>query len=97
MHRNLAVLQQPNPFPGNLNRLAGCRKAHHGSDNSVRANDVLFALHALLLTSLTLGQVAHYENGNQRVSTTCQRVVAVAFAVIIVYSGACSLPSSVAL
>jgi len=33
------------------------RASHNGADNAVRENDVFFALHALLLTCLTLAQV----------------------------------------
>ena len=64
-----------------------CRASHNGSDNAVRANDVFFALHALLLTCLTLGQIGIYDRGSQRVSTLCIWAVGSAMAFIIVYAG----------
>jgi len=63
------------------------RASHHGAENAVRENDVFFALHALLMTSLTLGQVGIYERGSQRVSTLCCWAVGGAMAVIVFYAG----------
>ena len=52
-----------------------CRREVYGSDSSVRANDVFFALHAALLTALTLGQCAVYDRGQQQVSLLCKQAV----------------------
>lgn len=53
----------------------------------MRANDVFFAVHALLLTSLTLGQIGIYDRGSQRISTLCKWAVGSTMAFIIVYAG----------
>lgn len=37
----------------------------------VAANDVAFSIHAVLLTAITLFQIAIYDRGNQKVSKTC--------------------------
>ena len=67
-----------------------CRASHNGADNAVRSNDVFFALHALLLTSLTLGQIGIYDRGSQRVSTLCMWAVGVSMAFVILYAGCSS-------
>ena len=48
-----------------------CRQTH-GTDSSVRTNDVIFALHAATMTALTLFQCAIYDRGQQRVSALCK-------------------------
>jgi len=63
------------------------RASHNGADNAVRENDVFFALHALLLTCLTLAQVGIYERGNQQISSLCAWAVGGAMAVIVFYAG----------
>lgn len=44
----------------------------------VAANDVAFSTHAVLLTAITLLQIAIYDRGHQKVSKTCSVIVAVA-------------------
>lgn len=51
---------------------------------------MLFALHALLLTSLTLAQIGFYERGGQRVSPLVCYAVGLAMLVVTVYAGASS-------
>ncbi len=53
----------------------------------MRANDVFFAVHALLLTCLTLGQIGIYDRGSQRVSALCKWAVGGAMLFITVYAG----------
>ncbi len=50
-------------------------RAHGGSGASVvDANDVLFALHALLLCSVTAAQCVMYDRGGQQLSTACKAI-----------------------
>jgi cystinosin len=49
----------------------------HGTDNDVAANDVLFAVHSLFVTSVAMYQCYVYHGGDQTVSTLCQGVSAV--------------------
>ena len=44
--------------------------ANEGNRNLVRANDVFFALHALLLTLVTIAQCFVYDRGTQKLSRT---------------------------
>lgn len=44
------------------------RAAHNGNSNQVQINDVLFALHAIVLTLVIVVQMAVLESGGQRVS-----------------------------
>ena len=47
-------------------------ESHDGDHNTVKANDVFFALHAVVLTSVQLVQIKIYERGNQRFSMPCK-------------------------
>ena len=76
LHQTSQLLPQP-----------ACRASHNGSDNAVRANDVFFAVHALLLTSLTLGQIGIYDRGTQKVSVLCRWAVGLSVAFIVIYAG----------
>ncbi|CAE6521149.1 unnamed protein product [Rhizoctonia solani] len=59
------------------------RQRHNGHDNSVQPNDVAFAVHALVLTLVTLFQTFHYSRGpGQRLSTFNR--AAIAFMVIFI-------------
>jgi len=44
--------------------------------SGVEVNDVFFALHALILTLFTLGQLYYYERGDQRVSLFAKLLIA---------------------
>jgi cystinosin len=46
----------------------------HGMDNDVAANDLLFALHSLLMTIVAMYQCTVYHRGDQTVSALCQNV-----------------------
>ncbi|CAJ2669707.1 unnamed protein product [Trifolium pratense] len=43
----------------------------------VAANDVAFSIHAVLLTAITLFQIAIYERGSQKLSKTCIGIVSI--------------------
>ena len=62
---------------------ADYKETHDGKANLVRLNDVVFALHAVLLTLITIGQIFIYERGDQRVSLTA-KILCVAMIVVIV-------------
>lgn len=47
------------------------RLRHHGQNNGVRVNDVIFALHALAATLVVGTQVLLYDRGSQALSRTC--------------------------
>ncbi|KAG4940534.1 hypothetical protein JHK87_044405 [Glycine soja] len=47
----------------------------------VAANDVAFSIHAVLLTAITLFQIAIYERGSQKVSKVSIGIVSVAWLV----------------
>ena len=47
---------------------AAYEKAHAGHHSAVRANDVFFALHALVLSAANVGQIWYYPRGGQRFS-----------------------------
>jgi len=49
--------------------------AHHTKVMPVQANDVFFALHAVLITVVTIVQCLIYERGGQRVSMICKGLV----------------------
>lgn len=51
-------------------------QAHSGHNSAVRINDVVFALHALVLSSLLLVQIALYPRGTQRFSRLCKGALA---------------------
>ena len=56
--------------------------AEYGSLPAVQANDVFFALHAVLLTLVNVVQIIIYDRGGQRVSYTCIAIlVALALAI----------------
>ena len=48
-------------------------KRHHDHAPEVRFADVLFCLHALLLSSVTVGQIAYYDGAKQAESTGALR------------------------
>nr|GMC95269.1 cystinosin homolog isoform X2 [Ipomoea batatas] len=50
----------------------------------VAANDVAFSVHAVLLTAITLFQIAIYDRGTQKVSKSCTAIVSVAWLAIAV-------------
>eukprot|EP00041_Stephanoeca_diplocostata_P015750 m.301559 g.301559 ORF g.301559 m.301559 type:complete len:418 (+) comp20142_c0_seq1:332-1585(+) len=52
-------------------------KDKHGdsSTNPVQLNDVVFTMHAVLLTSITIAQCFIYDRGTQRISTLCKTLV----------------------
>ncbi|KAF0689074.1 Aste57867_19346 [Aphanomyces stellatus] len=50
-------------------------KLHDGHRNAVQVNDVFFALHAVLVTSLTYYQTTIYSRGGNSISVTCKSVV----------------------
>lgn len=54
--------------------------------NPVLVNDVVFAVHAMLATAVTIGQCFIYERANQRVSTTARIILGI-FAVAVVVFG----------
>ena len=51
-----------------------------GASSAVKLNDVVFALHALTLSTLNLVQIAIYERGAQRFSPLCKVAVVAIFA-----------------
>jgi LCT (Lysosomal Cystine Transporter) family transporter len=53
--------------------------------NPVQVNDIVFALHAVLATAVTISQCFFYERGNQRVSWTVRGILTV-FAVFVLIS-----------
>ncbi|XP_061351857.1 cystinosin homolog [Gastrolobium bilobum] len=54
-------------------------KYGYGQMIPVAANDVAFSIHAVLLTAITLFQIAIYERGSQKVSKTAIAIVSVAW------------------
>lgn len=48
----------------------------------VAANDVAFSIHAVLLTAITLFQIAIYDRGSQKVSRSCMAILSVAWLAI---------------
>lgn len=48
------------------------QKRHEGHTNAVASNDVFFAIHAAVITSITLYQCTIYERGHQVVSVPCK-------------------------
>lgn len=53
--------------------------------NPVLINDVVFAIHALLATAITIGQCFIYERGDQRVSTTARIILGIFGVAIVVF------------
>lgn len=53
--------------------------------NPVQVNDVVFAVHAILVTALTIGQCFRYERGDQRVSTTARIILGIFGVAIVVF------------
>lgn len=51
---------------------AAYERAHGGHKSAVRVNDVVFAVHALAISAVTLAQIAVYPRGHQRVSVACK-------------------------
>ncbi len=63
------------------------KKENHGASIPVAANDVVFSIHAVALTSVTIFQCFIYERGNQRVSWPARILVALALlAIAVVFS-----------
>jgi cystinosin len=60
---------------------------HNGDAPSVHLNDVFFAVHATLLTAITLGQCCVYERKGQRLAWPSIAAVAVLVAAIIGWGG----------
>ena len=58
---------------------------HDGHVNLVKINDVVFALHAVLLTVITIAQIFIYDRGSQRVSTLAKFLCAVMVVSALVY------------
>ncbi|OAD77159.1 hypothetical protein PHYBLDRAFT_131886 [Phycomyces blakesleeanus NRRL 1555(-)] len=50
---------------------------NHSSGNLVRANDVMFAVHAFLISSFTLGQTFIYKAKAQKLSTTATVLISI--------------------
>ncbi|CAG8698754.1 4791_t:CDS:2, partial [Acaulospora morrowiae] len=68
------------------------RDHNDGKDNLVQMNDVVFALHALLLSSITLLQTYFYKrDANQKVSSVALSVIlASTFGAILLFAGVLS-------
>ena len=62
-------------------------RAHGGVSIDVRSNDVVFSVHALAATVLTLWQVYAYERGSQRVSAWLWASLAGSCLAVLVYAG----------
>ncbi|CAO1432063.1 unnamed protein product [Diamesa tonsa] len=52
--------------------------------NPVELNDVVFSLHATVITAVTISQCFFFERGDQRVSTIARGIITVFFAIIVV-------------
>lgn len=52
--------------------------------NPVELNDVVFSLHATVITAVTISQCFFFEKGDQRVSTIARGIITVFFAIIVV-------------
>lgn len=59
------------------------RFEHHGSDSGVRLNDVVFSLHASIMTTIGLFQICAYERGVQKVTRTCWAIAALIFFILL--------------
>ncbi len=64
------------------------RREQHGTDSSVRINDVFFAAHAACITLLTLGQCMVYERGAQRVHEHTRVAFAIVLPLTVTYAAA---------
>lgn len=53
--------------------------------NPVHSNDVFFAVHAVFITLVTIGQCIIYERGGQKVAMWCRVLLAAAWTFVIVY------------
>jgi len=67
------------------------KKRHDGEDNQVRSNDVLFAVHAFVLSVVGFIQLVHYDGlAKQQISGFCLVVNGVMFAGVLMYGlGVC--------
>jgi hypothetical protein len=45
----------------------GAERQHDGHSNKIALNDVVFAVHAVILTAITLGQIVAYDTGKHPV------------------------------
>ena len=66
---------------------AAYERAHGGVSIDVRSNDVVFSVHALAATVLTLWQVYAYERGSQRVSAWLWASLAGSCLAVLSYAG----------
>jgi cystinosin len=57
-----------------------------GNENKVEIQDVLFALHALFATIVTLSQIAYYDGKKQLPSLLCTRIVSLAMLLAVLYA-----------
>jgi cystinosin len=62
-------------------------RAEYGSEPKVEANDVFFAIHAVVLTVVTVVQCFVYERGAQRLSVTASVLIVCAALAALVYAG----------
>ena len=67
------------------------KEAKNGDTPDVEANDVVFALHAVALTSITMTQICIYDRGDQRFSSWSIATVACFSAAIVIYGIICAL------
>ena len=65
-----------------------CGREQHGTDSSVRINDVFFAGHAFCLSALTLCQCVLFERGTQRVHEHTRLAFAIVLPLTVTYAAA---------
>lgn len=65
--------------------------------NPVQINDLVFAVHAMLATSITIGQCFIYERGDQRVSFTARTILGIFAVAIVVFLFSSALTLSIGL
>ena len=68
--------------------LSVCGREQHGTDSSVRINDVFFAGHAFCLSALTLCQCVLFERGTQRVHEHTRLAFAIVLPLTVTYAAA---------
>jgi hypothetical protein len=68
--------------------LSVCGREQHGTDSSVRINDVFFAGHAFCLSALTLCQCVLFERGTQRVHEHTRLAFAIMLPLTVTYAAA---------
>eukprot|EP00939_MAST-03C_sp_MAST-3C-sp1_P002728 g2728.t1 len=67
------------------------KEAKHGDTPDVEANDLFFALHAVVLTSVTVTQIAIYDRGDQQFSRWSIATVVAFIVAIVIYGIICAL------